>query len=403
MSASRRSISGDERRRRLWTRHHLAAPADGDAPLVTVARDLVGIHSTDPASVFLALRARVDDLSVPDVERALYEERALARILAMRRTMFVVPRERVPTFHAAVTAALAAGERRRTLKMLTDAGIARHPERWFDRVTRATLEALAERGEATATELTQDVPELGEQIAVGEGKKWAGKIGVSTRALFWLATAGQIVRARPLGTWKSTMYRWAPTRDWLGIELAPDPPDAEHARAELAQHYLRAFGPVTFTDVQWWTGWTKTRTRAALAAVEPAEVDLDGEAGWMLADDLEAWESATAPADEDRVVLLPPLDSTTMGWKERDWYLGELAPHLFDRNGNAGPTVWHAGRIVGGWAQRDDGEVVVRMLIDAGAAVATAAEAEAARLAQWLGEVRLVPRFRTPFELELSA
>ncbi|MGH9382202.1 MAG: winged helix DNA-binding domain-containing protein [Thermoanaerobaculia bacterium] len=412
-----RSISSEERRRRLWARHHLAAPADGGGAPVTVARSLVGVHSTDPASVVLALRARVRDLEPADVERALYEDRSLARVLAMRRTMFVVPVERVPTFHDAVTSSLAAGERQRTLKMLAEAYkdvriVSRRasntrglddPEAWFDRVAEATLAALRRRGEATAAELTEDVPELGLQIEYGEGKKWAGKFGMSTRVLFWLATVGRIVRARPLGSWRSTMYRWAPTEDWLGFALAAESPDSERARAELVRLYLGAFGPATFADVQWWTGWTKTQTRSALAAVAPAEVDLDGQPGFLLDDDAQAVDTGAAAANDGRVALLPPLDSTTMGWKDRDWYLGDLAPHLFDRNGNAGPTVWLAGRIVGGWAQRDDGEVIVRMLVDAGAEVAAAAEAEAARLADWLGEVRLVPRFRTPLELELSA
>ena len=58
--------------------------------------------------------------------------------------------------------------------------------------------------------------------------------------------------------------------------------------------------------------------------------------------------------------------TTTMGWKERDWYLGAHGPTLFDRNGNAGPTVWWDGRVVGGWSQRRDGEIVYRLLEDVG-------------------------------------
>ena len=47
--------------------------------------------------------------------------------------------------------------------------------------------------------------------------------------------------------------------------------------------------------------------------------------------------------------LLPVLDATTMGWKHRDFYLDpEHTPYLFDTNGNAGPTVWCDGRIIGG-------------------------------------------------------
>jgi hypothetical protein len=92
-----------------------------------------------------------------------------------------------------------------------------------------------------------------------------------------------------------------------------------------------------------------------------------------------------------------------MGWKERDWYLGEHASVLFDRNGNAGPTVWWDGRVVGGWAQRKDGEVVFRLLEDVGGEAEQAVAAEAERLAAWLGDVRVAPGFLPPFQRGLVA
>ena len=92
-----------------------------------------------------------------------------------------------------------------------------------------------------------------------------------------------------------------------------------------------------------------------------------------------------------------------MGWAGRAWYLGEHTKMLFDTNGNVGPTVWCDGRIVGGWAQRRDGEVVVRLLEDIGTEAAAAVDTAAAGLTAWIGEVRVMPRFRTPLERELSA
>ena len=57
-----------------------------------------------------------------------------------------------------------------------------------------------------------------------------------------------------------------------------------------------------------------------------------------------------------------------MGWKQRAWYLDpEVGAAVFDRNGNGGPTVWVDGRIVGGWVQRRDGTIAVRLLTDVGA------------------------------------
>jgi hypothetical protein len=103
--------------------------------------------------------------------------------------------------------------------------------------------------------------------------------------------------------------------------------------------------------------------------------------------------------------LVPSLDPTTMGWKDRSWYLGDLGPRLFDRNGNAGPAIWWSGRVVGGWAQRSTGEVVTRLLVDVGRDGTAAVEAEAARLQAWLDASAAVvrPRFPTPLQRELAA
>jgi hypothetical protein len=131
--------------------------------------------------------------------------------------------------------------------------------------------------------------------------------------------------------------------------------------------------------------------------VPHAEVDLDGTTGYVLADDLGA-----APRPEPSAALLPTLDPTTMGWKERDWYLGPHGPTLFDVNGNAGPTVWWDGRVVGGWSQRRDGEIAVALLEDVGRDARAAIDAEVERLQAWVGDVRFSPGFLPPFQRRLG-
>jgi hypothetical protein len=388
-----REISVAERRARLGVRHHLVAPAD---TVEQVAGDLAGLHSTDPVTVFLGARARTADLEPGDLEAALYERRTLARMLAMRRTMFVVPTDLVPLLHAAATRALVPTQRTRIEKLLADGGVTDRPDRWLRDVQAATMAALAARGQATAVELGEDVPELQIKIPTAAGKAYEGTIGVSTQVLFLLATEGRVIRGRPRGSWISTQYRWAPLDTWLGVDVDRLP--TAEAQADLARRWLRAFGPGTTADLKWWTGWTVRDTKAALAAVGAVAVDLDGETGYVLADDLEP-----AGACDPWVALLPALDTTVMGWKERGWYLGEHRGALFDRNGNAGPTIWTDGRVVGGWAQRRDGEIALRLLEDVGAQARAAIDAEAAAVADWLGDVRFTPRFRTPLERELTA
>lgn len=145
-----RRIDDRERRARLAVRHHLAPEALAESPL-DVARDLVGIHATDPASVYLGALARARGLEIGAVERALYEERSLLRIVGMRRTMFVVPVELAGIVNAACGRAIGVAERRRVLGMLRAAGIAADPEAWLADVEAATLRALDELGEATAS------------------------------------------------------------------------------------------------------------------------------------------------------------------------------------------------------------------------------------------------------------
>ena len=95
-----------------------------------------------------------------------------------------------------------------------------------------------------------------------------------------------------------------------------------------------------------------------------------------------------------------------MGRQARDRYPAPgLRPSLFDRSRNVGPTVWWNGRVVGGWAQRADGEIAWRLLDveGVGRAGEAAIEAEVDRLRGWSGSARVTPRFRTPLERELVA
>ena len=389
-----RTFETEERRERLGVRHHLARRSGS---VEAAATDLVGLHSSDPATVFLSARARVDGFTPSQLEDALYRRRSLVRWLGMRRTLFVVPASMAGVIDAACTKALVPAQRRRLIGMLADQVAADGAEAWLDDVSTRTMEAVKARGEATARELTADVPELATRLTVGQGKTWGGTMGLSTRVLFLLATEGRIVRARPLGSWTSGQYRWAPVERWLDGGIEPTPPST--ACAHLLRCWLRTFGPATMTDVRWWTGWTARLATSTLSAVGAVEVSLasDPEPAWVLPDDLGA-ERSPGPW----VALLPSLDPTTMGWKRRDWYLGAHADELFDRNGNAGPTIWVDGRVVGAWAQSSDGTVRTRVLERVGQRAARAIETERRQLQAWLGDVRVRPRFRAPLERELS-
>jgi hypothetical protein len=389
-----RRIGVEERRVRLAIRHHLSPSALAADP-VEAARGVVALHSTTASSVFLSAAARMHAPDIATIERALYDDRVLVRMLGMRRTVFVVPVDMMPVVHAACTRAIAAQERKRAIQLFTDAGLTDDGGPWLADLERVTLAALKTRGEATAAELNKSDPRLELRISFASDKAYAGTLGVGSRVLFLLAADGHIVRGRPRGSWTSSQHRWALTETWLREPVAEW--STEAAQAELVRRWLASFGPGTVADLRWWTGLTAREIHQALAGIDHAAVDLDGTPGIVLAEDLEP-----PPPVEPWVALLPGLDPTPMGWTARDWFLGAHGPALFDRSGNIGPTIWWCGRIVGGWAQRVDGQIAVRLLEDIGAEAGTQVEAAAERLRLWMGDVRVTPGFRTPLERELS-
>ena len=135
-----RRLHAEERRARLLLRHRLAPAARATGP-VEATRAVVALHSTDAATVFLSTWARTRDFAPEHLERALYEERALVRMLGMRRTLWVVPEELAPVVDAACTRAVAARERRRLEQLVAQSRVAEDPSAWIDKAAAATLDA----------------------------------------------------------------------------------------------------------------------------------------------------------------------------------------------------------------------------------------------------------------------
>ncbi|MEV3904530.1 winged helix DNA-binding domain-containing protein [Mycobacterium sp. NPDC050551] len=388
-----RSFTPDERRARLARRHFLC-PGDAAASGADVAARLIGLHATDPATPYLSLWARIPGFAVADLQRDLYDERTLVKHLAMRRTLWVIRATDLPAVQSAASDRVAATERRRLIADAEKAGLPPDGETWLDTACAAVLAHLAEHGATSARDLRIALPELAGRYDYAPGRPWGGESPLAPRVLTVLGVRGDIVRGPNDGAWTASRPRWTPTTNWL--DSVGDPVPAAAAAADLVRRWLYAFGPATLNDVKWWFGNTLTWARAALRDVGAVEVGLgDGggadTTGWALPDDLEP-----EPPAPPWAALLPGLDVTPMGWFDRSWYLGEHRPHVFDSNGNAGPTAWWDGRIVGGWGQDSDGRVVLHLLDDLARDGRLALERRAAELTEWLAGVRISPRFPSP-------
>jgi DNA glycosylase AlkZ-like len=384
-------ITDAERRRRLAQRHLLLPSARVER--VDAATDaLVALHSSDPVSVYLSAAARMNGASLAGIERALYDERSLVRHHAMRRTLWVMTPQVARQAHAAFTRRIAIAERKRTAKLFDrDLG-------WVDEaIERVVATVAAVDGPIGTREIGTLVPDLAEPAVISAGKSYAGTMSAHTRAVLMAAFEARVARGRPQGTWIASQYNWVAHSDWVDW-IDHDLTESEGAMV-MVRRWLDRFGPGTLTDIVWWTGATKTLIRRALEGLQAAEVRLDdGSVGHVLPDDL---DDTAEPGPW--VALLPGLDPTAMGWKQREWYLPlDVAARVTDRNGNIGPTVWVDGRVVGGFVQRPDGSIA-HDVDDLDVKHRALLDVEIERLQTLVGASRFTVRFPAPNQAALLA
>lgn len=383
-----RLVTDDERRARL-ARHGLGeAHRFSDPVLATKAMTV--LHATEAPTVYLSLWARVHGLKTGDVEADLYDHRSLVKQWAMRRTLFVFPRDLLPAAWGSASARGARISEARIAKEIEQAGIADDGMMLIARARKAVVERLASGDELSAQALREELPELAGRVTMSPDKKWGGEFPIGSRLITIFGGEALIVRGHVRGGWQSNRPLWTSMEAWLREPARPL--DSQEGYAQLVARWLQTFGPGTIADLQWWLGSTVGAVKTALANVGAVEVDLDsGETGWVLHNDVEK-----VPAPEPWAALLPVLDPTVMGWKHRRFYLGDYQSELFDRNGNAGTSAWWNGRIVGTWVQDPAGVVVLRLLADPGTAGRKALNDEAARLTDWLGGERISMIYQSP-------
>ncbi|MCP4540227.1 MAG: winged helix DNA-binding domain-containing protein [Chloroflexi bacterium] len=393
----------------LAHKQHLL-PTSRLADVVRITRDIIALHATDPTSPYISLWARAPDFRREVLEGALYEERTLAKILCMRVTLHAVPSDEVPFFFQAFPQTFF--ERRtpvafRGKRLLVQAGICQEEKAkaTLNDLYQQIVDVLAEKGPSTVRQISQAVPQLQVKIRHDVGKPYEGEFSIGSRLVPGMCTRGLLIRTRPRGTWRSSLYEYATLPDWLpDVDL--ESITLQEAQAWLVRRYLSAFGPSTLDDVQWWTGLSKSGVKNALKALKPIvmKIDIEGleDSHLVLTDDVQRLHDFSAP-DIPYVFFLPILDPYIMGYRNRLRFLTpEHRSKVFDRAGNAAPTVWVNGRVVGAWGQRKDGSVIHGLFESVTDQEQALLVDEVRRLENFLGNEHLPPRFRTSFTRALE-
>ncbi len=346
----------------LHHKQHLAEDIDDD--LVQTVRDLGGLHATGATVPYLSLWARSSTFTKERLEEALYVKWSLGKVLCMRNTLFILPKELLPIVYQA------------TLKR-REALIARYLRhysisgRGYERSAALILELLAS-GPKTAAEIKR---ELGGEPAI--------KVALDMMPNDW-----QLIRTRPRGTWRSNLYEYSSFAHWFpDVDLNSIGP--EEAKVQLVRRYLAAFGPAKEEEIVWWAGFSKGEAKRALEALgeEVVTIQISGLDGEFLTLAAEIEPLERSKPGGRRPFLLPSLDPYIMGYKDRERFLApEHYPKVFDRAGNALPTIWVEGRVVGVWQEkRPQASLCLLLFQEIGAQYLTEVEAEAHRLGKFLG------------------
>lgn len=396
------TITDAARRRGIGARH-LLAPSGRTDDVVAIARSLVALHSSDPVTVYLSVLARMRNPDLEAVATALYADRSLIRHHAMRTTLWVAPPETAALMHRACTVKIAAVQRRRTEKFLADSGLS-DAGPWLAAAKEQVQALLAEKGSMTARQIGTLIPDLARPLVLAEKKVYASVQGAHSRVLTGLGYDGAAVRTRPGGTWINAQYAWAPMVSWApDLHTAMHFGTAQDAQADLAHLWLTQFGPGTERDLSWWMGWTLGDTRAAIGACQAQPVLTNAGPAWMSRDaDLSTVDERLV-TEERWVALLPGLDPTVMGWKDRAFYAPAGGEAAWDKNGNAGPTIWVDGQVVGAWGQTKDGDIRLHFFADVRPDRKVQVAERAEEVEQWLGTSRISWRFPGDVNAQLLA
>ena len=352
------TVTGEQVRAFRLRRHHLDRPLPSGG-LVEAAAGC-GVQNSPPGAWETALWNRVEGVTIPQLEQALYGEKTLLQAWSIRGVPLVFPTVDAGVFLAPLCAQ--PGE-----------------EPWI--YTRGITGAL----DALGLDFDDLLPLVETACACLEGETVLSKEALDRRLAgviepmlppevrpAWNAPSmyGQPDRQTVGGAAVSFLLRpcsfrgkvvfgaregiyptfTSPAR-WLGRSLLNHPDGA----GELVRRFLRCYGPTQVSDFQSWLGCSPRQAKRLWGGIEDelAPVELDGKRRWVLAEDL----NLLSQGEEGEQLLLLGSHDPYLDLRDRELILPDKARQrqVWKTVGNPG-AVLLGGRVIGLWTVRTRGE-----------------------------------------------
>lgn len=318
-------LSRQQLNRTLLQRQHLLERTS--APVVEMARHLVGLQAQENLPPYLSLCARLTDFDPYDVTRGL-EDRSLVRLLTMRGTIHLL-----------------AGDDALMLRQWTQPRL--EQEVRSSQNTKAALGVDREAFDAALSDALAQGPLTQKALSAALAESFPD---VPPAALGQLArVTAPLAQLPPRGCWKQpggVVYQYVDR--WLEAPLVE--PDVE----EIVRRYLRAFGPATAADVTAWSAITRLGPVVAAMDDLVRHRDENGKVLYDVADGVLADEEAPAP-----LRLLGCYDNVWLSHAARDRVTDpEKRNSWMGVNGGSANAMFVDGWLEGLW-RVEDGRVTV--------------------------------------------
>ena len=343
-----------------------------------VVSDVCGVQAQVLSGAALSLWARVNSITIQDVEDALWKHWILVKTWAMRGTLHLLSSNSLSTY----VAALKTSQDLHREKISYRIGPGPADKKYQitraeqEQVTKAIYDAL-DGHVLTREELAREIvkrtrlrPTLQSHLLSGFGS-----------LLQQAAHEGSLIFGPSHGP-KVTFTR---PDQWLGKQSQPS---SEQALKTLLRRFYTTYGPATHQDFAHWWGVPAPEAKALeqLIADELEPIEFDHHASKMLASDVDQIQSVD---EAHSIRLVPSWDTYVMFYHPREFFVPqEYRTRIFRQiQGNA-PVLLFDGIATGTWekTRKQAGiEIMVRPFRALSAAQKLAIEEEAEPLRDFFG------------------